>query len=170
MRENANEKFTQFWVESSMILQFGKILQVSNHLTQQKLLTTSNITNSPLNTKDAACMFCTLSSQSQRWIIVLFQHMIQNYSNMMRAGGGGGQTSGTPPSQPPSSSQEASNWKGPSWCWLVLAASNSEYSWMFLNGSVSSPAHRWVFLSSTYYLLCYIANDNQSFFRVSNLH
>ena len=111
---------------------FGKILQVSSPLTQKKLLTTSNITNSPLNTKDAACMFCTLSSQSQRWIIVLFQHMIQNYSNMMRAGGGGGQTSGTPPSQPPSSSQEASNWKGPSWCWPVLAASNSEYSWMVL--------------------------------------
>ena len=49
--------------------------------------------------------------------IFLFQHMIQNYSNMMR----GGQTGANPPppssSLPQSSKQDSSNWKGPSWCW-----------------------------------------------------
>ena len=53
--------------------------------------------------------------------LIYFQHMIQNYSNMMR-GGPNGQTLNS--SQINSSSQssnqetnlESNKWKGPSWC------------------------------------------------------
>ena len=56
-----------------------------------------------------------ISCQLMIFILFLFQHMIQNYSNMMR----GGQTGASPPSAPPQSSKqdETRNWKGPSWCW-----------------------------------------------------
>jgi len=47
-----------------------------------------------------------------------FQHMIQNYSNMMRSGQQQ-QSSMSPQTPSPSSNQdklESNNWKGPSWC------------------------------------------------------